>query len=161
MKASLLFFFPHKYSGSDLHVNMATFAGTGKLCGNKVYCSDQWEEVGWSLRQEPPVKADRWEAKIRALFLWHGTVNISSPLKQTLRNWEKKKKKEKTCTDPLAQTNTRHIKPESVGHCKKKNSINYLIRNLESHTISQRELGSELVIYFWYISGKRRCRQYP
>lgn len=119
MKASLLFF-PHKYSGSDLHVNMATFAGMGKLCGNKVYCSDQQEEVGWSLRQEPPVKVDRWEAKIHALFLWHGTVNMSSPLRQTLRNWEKKKNKnEKTSTDPLTQTNTRHIKPESVGHCKK------------------------------------------
>lgn len=46
------------------------------------------------------------------------------------------------------------------GKKKKKNSINYLIRNLELHTISQRELRSELVIYFWYISGRRRCSQY-
>lgn len=87
---------------------------------------------------------------------------MSSPPRDKLAESKRKKKNKeierKTHPDPLTQTNTRHTKPESVDHCKKKkkgekrkkkkNSINYLIRNLESHTISQRELRSELVIYF-------------
>lgn len=119
---------------------------------------------------------DRWEAKIHTPVpvTWHSKHQLASETNsQKPRGIGKTKKKDKkTISDPLTQTNTRHIKPESVDHWKKKkigkkgkkwgkkNSINYLIRNLESHTISQRELRSELVIYFWYISGKQRCSQY-
>lgn len=94
---------------------MATFVGMRNLFRN-IVCADQQREVGWSLRQQPPVNEDRWEAKNRSVLLWHGTVNMSSPLRQTQK---RNKKKKKTTTEPLTQKHGKHIKSESVGYCIK------------------------------------------
>lgn len=67
---------------------------------------------------------DRWEAKIHTPVpvTWHSKHQLASETNsQKPRGIGKtKKRKDKTISDPLTQTNTRHIKPESVNHCKKK-----------------------------------------
>lgn len=53
---------PNKYSGSDPRAHMAAFVQMRKMLGS-VLRADQQREVGWSLRQQPPVNEktdERW-----------------------------------------------------------------------------------------------------
>lgn len=66
---------PKKYSGSNLHVDEATLVPMRNISVNILW-ADQQRKLGWSLRQQPTVNEDGWEAKSHSLLLWYGTVNM-------------------------------------------------------------------------------------
>lgn len=94
--ATFLFFSPHKNSKSHLRVNVATFVGSrGKKTKNyldmKCTVLTSGERLADTFDKSPPPTRFLWgktdeKQRFTLLFPWHGTVNMSSPRRQTRWN---------------------------------------------------------------------------